>query len=34
MQYKLAHAQDSAEIRTDKNETGRILGYFLKLDLF
>lgn len=30
MQYKLAHAQDSTEIRADKNETGRILDYFFE----
>lgn len=34
MQYKSAHAQNATEIRTDKNETGRILDYFMKLDLF
>lgn len=30
MQYKLAHAWDSEEIRVDKNGTGRILDYFLE----
>lgn len=34
MQYKLAYVQDTTEVRTDENEIGRILDYFLKLDLF
>ena len=34
MKYESAHAWDTAEVRTDKNEPGRILDYILKLDTF
>lgn len=34
MQYELACGQDVTEVGTDENETGKILDYFLNLDLF
>lgn len=34
MQYELACGQDVTEVETDENETGKILDYFLNLDLF